>query len=341
MRIAINGFGRIGRLVLRALLEKKAQKSNLEIIAINDPGGIETNAHLLKYDSLHGQIPHNIFVEDDQLHIDDIKIKVFSTRDVKELPWGDYDIDIVLDCTGKFTQKDLAIAHIEQGAKKVMISAPCKNADRTIVYGVNHHDLSDEDVILSSASCTTNCLAPVAYLLDEEIGIEKGFMTTIHAYTGDQPILDRNHKDLRRARAAAMSLVPTSTGAAKAVGLVLPKLAGKLDGTAVRVPTPNVSMVDLVFTAKRDTNSNEINAIMEKAASGKLKNVLGYNELPLVSTDFNHTSYSSIFDATQTQIVDGNLCRVLAWYDNEWGFSHRMLDICEYIAEEGLLAKCA
>lgn len=329
MRIAINGFGRIGRLVMRALLDR--ENCHTEVVAINDPGGIETNAHLLKYDSLHGPINHDIHVSDNKLNIDGIKIPVVRTRDISELPWGDHDIDLVLDCTGKFTTKELAEGHLRQGAKKVMVSAPCKDADLTIVYGVNHQKLKATDTVLSSASCTTNCLAPVAHVLHDHFGLKKGFMTTIHAYTGDQNIHDRNHKDLRRARAAALSMIPTSTGAAKAIGLVLPELEGKLAGTAIRVPTANVSMVDLVFETEQSLSVDAINSAMKNAAGGVLKGVLEVNDLPLVSTDFNHTSFSSIFDTTQTQLVDEKFARVVAWYDNEWAFAQRMIDICEYI----------
>ncbi len=322
VKVAINGFGRIGRNVLRALIE--TGRTDVEVVAINDLGPVETNAHLLRYDSVHGRFPGEVKTTDDTIDAGRGPIKVTAMRDPKELPWG--DVDIVLECTGIFTAKEKAQIHLENGASRVLVSAPSSGADKTIVYGVNHDTLSGDDVVVSNASCTTNCLAPVAHVLEREIGIARGFMTTIHSYTGDQPTLDTMHKDLYRARAAAMSMIPTSTGAARAVGLVLPGLDGKLDGVAIRVPTPNVSVVDLTFEASRETNVDEINAAMRKAASGDLKGVLGVTDEKLVSMDFNHDSHSSIFATDQTKVLEGRMCRVLSWYDNEWGFSCRMLD---------------
>ncbi len=326
IKVAINGFGRIGRLVLRAAYEHK--NDDIEIVAINDLGSAKVNAHLLKYDSVHGVFPGEVSAKDDStLTINGKDIKVFAERDPKNIPWGEVGVDVVHECTGIFVSKDSASAHIQAGAKKVIISAPGTDVDLTVVYGVNHDKLKSSHEVISNASCTTNCLAPVASVLQNLVGIEKGYMTTIHAYTGDQPMLDTFHKkDMRRARAGALSMIPTSTGAAKAVGLVLPELKGKLDGSAIRVPTPNVSVVDLTFTAGKNTSVEEINKALKEAAEGHLKGVLGYNEEPLVSSDFNHNKLSSIFDATQTQVVDGNLVRVVSWYDNEWGFSNRMLD---------------
>jgi glyceraldehyde 3-phosphate dehydrogenase len=323
-RVAINGFGRIGRLVLRAIVE--SGRTDVEVVAINDLGDVKTNAHLLKYDSVHGILANDITTEGDNLVIDGKAIKVCSERDPANLPWGDLNVDIAMECTGIFLDEAGAGKHLTAGAKRVLISAPAKGDIKTVVFGVNSDTLTANDVIVSNASCTTNCLAPVADVLNKSVGITKGFMTTVHAYTGDQNTVDSLHKDLRRARAAALSMIPTSTGAAKAVGLVLPELKGKLDGTAVRVPTPNVSMVDLTFVAGKDTSVDEINAAIKEASEGRLKGVLGYNEAPLVSTDFNHNQNSSTFDATQTQVMDGNFVRILSWYDNEWGFSNRMAD---------------
>lgn len=324
VRVAINGFGRIGRLVLRAILESR--RNDVQVVGINDLGSAEMNAHLLKYDSVHGVLANDVTVDGDTMDAGAGPIRVSAERDPAALPWGELGVDIAFECTGIFVDRDSAAKHIEAGASKVLISAPGKNADNTIVYGVNHDSLTAEHKVVSNASCTTNCLAPVADVLNKAVGIEKGFMTTVHAFTGDQPVLDTLHKDPRRARAAAQSMIPTSTGAAKAVGLVLPELNGKLDGTSVRVPTPNVSMIDLTFTASRDTSAEEVNAAIKEAADGRLKGVLGYNEAPLVSIDFNHNPASSSFDATQTQVMGGNFVRVLSWYDNEWGFSNRMAD---------------
>ncbi len=326
IKVAINGFGRIGRLVLRAAYENN--RNDIEVVAINDLGSAKVNAHLLKYDSVHGVFPGEVSAKDDStLTINGKDIKVFAERDPKNIPWGEVGVDVVHECTGIFVSKDTASAHIQAGAKKVIISAPGTDVDLTVVYGVNHDKLKSSHEVISNASCTTNCLAPVASVLQNLVGIEKGYMTTIHAYTGDQPMLDTFHKkDMRRARAGALSMIPTSTGAAKAVGLVLPELKGKLDGSAIRVPTPNVSVVDLTFTAGKNTSVEEINKALKEASEGHLNGVLGYNEAPLVSSDFNHNMLSSIFDATQTQVVDGNLVRVVSWYDNEWGFSNRMLD---------------
>jgi glyceraldehyde 3-phosphate dehydrogenase len=322
VRVGINGFGRIGRNVLRAIIENG--RTDIEVVAINDLGPVETNAHLLRYDSVHGRFPGTVKVEGDTIDAGRGPIKVTAERDPKALPWG--DVDIALECTGIFTAKEKASLHLENGSKRVLVSAPASGADKTIVYGVNHDTLSSEDKVVSNASCTTNCLAPVAYVLNNAIGIEKGFMTTIHSYTGDQPTLDTMHKDLYRARAAAMSMIPTSTGAAKAVGLVLPELNGKLDGVAIRVPTPNVSVVDFKFIASKPTSVEAVNAAIREAAEGDLKGVLGYTDEKLVSSDFNHDSHSSVFHMDQTKVMDGTFVRVLAWYDNEWGFSCRMAD---------------
>lgn len=323
-KVAINGFGRIGRLVLRAILENR--RTDLKVVAINDLGSIADNAHLFKYDSVHGPFPGTVEVLEDGLKINGHVIKVFAVPDPTALPWQELDIDVAMECSGHFTKRDDAAKHLVAGAKKVLISAPAEGVDMTIVWGVNHKDLKPEHKIVSNASCTTNCLAPVAYILNKAMGIEHGFMTTIHSYTGDQRLVDTLHKDLRRARAAAMSLIPASTGAAKAVGLVLPELKGKLDGTAVRVPTPNVSLIDLKFVSKRPTTKEEINKAVSEAAEGELAGILAVNNEPLVSVDFNHHSASSIFDLTETHVVDGTFCRILSWYDNEWGFSNRMAD---------------
>jgi glyceraldehyde 3-phosphate dehydrogenase len=324
VKIAISGFGRIGRNVLRAIVE--AKRKDLQVVAINDLFSAKDNAHLLKYDSVHGRFPGTIKVEGDTLDVGIGPIKVLAERDPKKLPWKDLGIDIVMECTGIFTDRDKAAAHLEAGAKRVLVSAPSKGADLTVVYGVNHDKLKAEHKVVSNASCTTNCLAPVAKVLNDLCGIKSGFMTTIHAYTNDQHVLDQAHKDMRRARAAAINIIPTSTGAASAVGLVLPELKGKLDGTAIRVPTPNVSVVDLKFIPGRETSADEINKAMQHAAAQELKGILGVTNEPLVSIDFNHNPMSSTFDLTQTQVVDGKLVRVLSWYDNEWGFSNRMAD---------------
>ena len=325
VRVAINGFGRIGRLVLRAIIESK--NDQIEVIAINDLGSIETNIHLLKYDSIHGILNQNIKNTSDGMILSGKEIKVFSERDPENLPWNQLNIDVTLECTGIFTKKTDANKHISAGSKKVLISAPGKDMDYTVVYGVNSDGLSNNFKVVSNASCTTNCLAPLAKILNDKIGIESGFMTTVHSYTGDQPVLDTLHSDLRRARAAALSMIPTSTGAAKAVGLVLPELAGKLDGTAVRVPTANVSMVDLTFYAARDTSVDEVNTSIKEASETSLSGIISYNEEPLVSSDFNHNPFSSNFDSTQTQLIGNRLVRILSWYDNEWGFSNRMMDV--------------
>ena len=325
VRVAINGFGRIGRLVLRAIIESKNKKIN--VIAINDLGSIEANAHLLKYDSIHGRFEKEIELTSGGMNIAGNEIRVYSERQPKKLPWSKLKIDLVLECTGIFTKKEDAIKHILAGSRKVLISAPGADVDYTVVYGVNDRGLKDKYKVVSNASCTTNCLAPVAKVLNDKIGIESGFMTTVHAYTGDQPVLDTLHSDFRRARAANLSMIPTSTGAARAVGLVLPELNGKLDGTSVRVPTANVSMVDLTFYSSRDTSADEVNNSILEASESYLKNILSYNTEPLVSSDFNHNKYSSIFDATQTHVVQKRLVRILSWYDNEWGFSNRMMDV--------------
>ena len=326
VRVAINGFGRIGRNVLRAIHESR--RSDLQVVALNDLGSVDANAHLLRHDSVHGPFPGKVTVKDGSLDIGHGPIRVLAERDPAKLPWRDLKIDVALECTGIFTKREAAAKHIEAGAGKVLISAPGENADLTVVYGVNHDKLTQAHQVVSNASCTTNCLAPVAAVINRTIGLERGFMTTVHAYTLDQSILDTLHKDLRRARAANLSMIPTSTGAARAVGLVLPELKGKLDGTAVRVPTSNVSMIDLSFVSKRPTSADEINKVMKEASSsGPLAGILGYCDEPLVSIDFNHQSASATLDAGETAVIDGTLCRVLAWYDNEWGFSNRMGDV--------------
>jgi glyceraldehyde 3-phosphate dehydrogenase len=324
VRIAISGFGRIGRNILRAIVE--AKRKDLEIVAINDLFSAKDNAHLLRHDSVHGRFPGEVRVAGDSIDVGAGPIKVLAERDPAKLPWAALKIDLVMECTGIFTDRDKAAAHLEAGAKRVLVSAPATGADLTVVYGVNHAKLTRDHKIVSNASCTTNCLAPVAKVLHDLVGIKSGFMTTIHAYTNDQNVLDQAHKDMRRARAAALNMIPTSTGAAAAVGLVLPELKGKLDGTAIRVPTPNVSVVDLKFIPGRETAVAEINTAMEHASRQELKDILAVTSEPLVSSDFNHDPHSSTFDLTQTQIVDGRLVRVLAWYDNEWGFSNRMAD---------------
>ena len=322
VKVAINGFGRIGRNILRSVVE--SGRTDIEVVAINDLGPVETNAHLMRYDSVHGRFPGEVKVSGDTIDVGRGPIKVTAERDPKALPWG--DVDVALECTGIFTARDKAAAHLENGSKRVLVSAPASGADRTVVFGVNHETLTKDDAVVSCASCTTNCLAPVAYVLNEAIGIEKGFMTTIHSYTGDQPTLDTMHKDLYRARAAAMSMIPTSTGAAKAVGLVLPTLNGKLDGVAIRVPTPNVSVVDFKFLASRQTSVDEINGAIKAEADGALNGILGYTTEKLVSIDFNHDAHSSVFHMDQTKVMDGSFVRVMSWYDNEWGFSNRMAD---------------
>ena len=322
VKVAINGFGRIGRNVLRAIVE--SGRTDIEVVAINDLGPVETNAHLIRFDSVHGRFPGEVTTTEDTIDVGRGPIKVTAIRDPRELPWG--DVDIALECTGIFTDREKAALHLENGSKRVLVSAPSKGADNTVVYGVNHETLTGVQVVVSNASCTTNCLSPVAKVLNDEIGIVKGFMTTIHSYTGDQPTLDTMHKDLYRARAAAMSMIPTSTGAAKAVGLVLPELNGKLDGVAIRVPTPNVSVVDLTFEAARETTVEEINNAIVAASNGALKGVLGYTDVPNVSIDFNHDPHSSTFALDQTKVMEGTMCRILTWYDNEWGFSNRMAD---------------
>ncbi len=329
VRVALNGFGRIGRMVFRAMVE--AKRSDIEFVAINDLGPADANAHLLKWDSVHGPLKADISVAGDVMTVNGKDVKVFKERDPAKLPWKDLGIDIVAECTGIFTDKDKAQVHLGAGAKRVLVSAPSGGADLTVVYGVNHDKLTKDHLVVSNASCTTNCLAPVAYVLQKLWGIEQGYMTTIHAYTGDQSTVDTLHKDLRRARAAALSIIPTSTGAAKAVGEVLPELKGKLDGTSLRVPTPNVSVVDLKCVLSKPATEAEINQAMTDAAAGKtfggsLKGVLEVNTAPLVSIDFNHNPASSTFDATQTKVMPNNFVRVLSWYDNEWGFSNRMLD---------------
>lgn len=322
VKVAINGFGRIGRNVLRAIIE--SGRTDIEVVAINDLGPVETNAHLLRYDSVHGRFPATVTTTEDTIDVGRGPIKVTAIRNPADLPWG--DVDIIMECTGLFTSKEKVQAHLSTGAKRVLISAPGDNADKTIVFGVNDSTLTADDIVVSNASCTTNCLSPVAKVLNEKIGINKGFMTTIHSYTGDQPTLDTMHKDLYRARAANLSMIPTSTGAAKAVGLVLPELKGRLDGVSIRVPTPNVSVVDLVFEASRPTTVEEVNAAIREAADGPLKGILGYTDEALVSIDFNHNPHSSIFHMDQTKVMEGNMVRILTWYDNEWGFSNRMSD---------------
>ncbi len=325
VKVAINGFGRIGRNVLRAIVE--SGRTDIEVVAINDLGPVETNAHLLRFDSVHGRFPHTVTVSGDTIDAGRGPIKVTAIKNPAELPHKAFGVDIALECTGIFTAKDKAKLHLEAGAKRVLVSAPADGADLTVVYGVNHDKLTKDHLVVSNASCTTNCLAPVAKVLHDLVGIDKGFMTTIHAYTGDQPTLDTLHKDLYRGRAAALSMIPTTTGAAKAVGLVLPELNGRLDGTSIRVPVPNVSVVDFKFISKRETTVAEINAaILKAASSGPLKGVLGTTDQPNVSSDFNHDPHSSIFHLDQTKVIDGNLVRVLCWYDNEWGFSNRMAD---------------
>ncbi|MBN9602216.1 MAG: type I glyceraldehyde-3-phosphate dehydrogenase [Afipia felis] len=324
IRVAINGFGRIGRNVLRAIHESK--RTDIQVVAINDLAPVETNAHLLRYDSVHGRFPGEVKVDGDTIDIGSGKIKVTAIKDPATLPWKELGVDIAMECTGIFTARDKAALHLTAGAKRVLVSAPADGADATIVYGVNHDTLTKDHVVVSNGSCTTNCLAPVAKVLNDAIGIETGFMTTVHAYTGDQPTLDTVHKDLYRARAAALSMIPTSTGAAKAIGLVLPELKGKLDGVSIRVPTPNVSVIDLKIVAKRETTKDEVNDAVRRASQQQLKNILGVTEDPNVSIDFNGDKHSSIFATDQTKVQGGKLVRVMSWYDNEWGFSNRMAD---------------
>ncbi|PLX36014.1 MAG: type I glyceraldehyde-3-phosphate dehydrogenase [Hyphomicrobiales bacterium] len=331
VKVAINGFGRIGRNVLRAIAE--SGRTDIQVVAINDLGPVETNAHLVRYDSVHGRFPGTVTVDGDSIDVGGGPIKVTAIRDPKELPWGELGVDVAMECTGIFTAKEKASMHLEAGAKRVLVSAPASGADKTIVFGVNHDSLTADDLVVSNGSCTTNCLAPVVYTLNNAIGLEKGFMTTIHSYTGDQPTLDTLHKDLYRGRAAAMSMIPTSTGAAKAIGLVVPELNGKLDGVAIRVPTPNVSVVDLKFIASRATTVEEVNEAIKAAADGPLKGVLGYTFDPNVSIDFNHDPHSSTFHMDQTKVLDGTLVRILSWYDNEWGFSNRMSDTAVAMAK--------
>src|SRR5450755_224118 len=324
VRVAINGFGRIGRNVLRAIAE--SGRSDIEVVGINDLGPVETNAHLLRFDSVHGRFPGTVTVKGDTISVGNGAIKVTAIKDPTTLPWKDLSIDIAMECTGIFTAKDKAGMHLTAGAKRVLVSAPADGADLTVVYGVNHDKLTRDHKVVSNASCTTNCLAPLVKVLNDAVGIDKGFMTTVHAYTNDQPSHDQYHKDLYRGRAAAISMIPTSTGAAKAVGLVLPELAGRLDGVAIRVPVPNVSVVDLKIVAKRATTPEEINGAVKRAAEQQLKGILGYTDRPNVSIDFNHDARSSIVHLDQTKVMDGTLVRVMSWYDNEWGFSNRMAD---------------
>jgi glyceraldehyde 3-phosphate dehydrogenase len=329
IRVAINGFGRIGRLVFRAAMEHPSRE--IELVGVNDLGPVKTNAHLLRYDSVHGRYPHEVTTGENWMDAGRGKVRVTAERDPAKLPWKELGVDVALECTGVFTKREAAAKHVEAGAKKVIISAPADGADMTVVMGVNQESLKPEHQVISNGSCTTNCLAPVAYVLHQGIGIERGFMTTIHAYTGDQSLQDTLHNDLRRARGAAQSMIPTSTGAARAIGLVLPALKGKLDGTAIRVPTANVSLIDLTFDAARETTADEINTLMEDAAkSNRLKGIIGINRAPTVSVDFNHDPHSSTFDVTQTQVLDKRFVRVLSWYDNEWGFSNRMVEVAAY-----------
>jgi glyceraldehyde 3-phosphate dehydrogenase len=324
IRVSINGFGRIGRNILRAIIE--SGRDDIKVVAINDLGPIETNAHLLRYDTVHGRFPATVKVSGDNIDVGKGPIKVTSIRDPKDLPLKELEVDIAMECTGIFASREKASMHLEAGAKRVLVSAPASGADLTVVYGVNHNKLTKDHLVVSNASCTTNCLAPIAMVINQGVGISQGFMTTIHSYTGDQPTLDTMHSDMYRARAAAGNMIPTSTGAAKAVGLVLPELNGKLDGVSMRVPTQNVSVVDFKFNAMKSTSIEEINNLIKKASDNVLKNILGYTDEPLVSSDFNHDSRSSIFHMDQTKVMDGSFVRVLSWYDNEWGFSNRMSD---------------
>jgi glyceraldehyde 3-phosphate dehydrogenase len=331
VKVAINGFGRIGRNILRGIVE--SGRKDIEVVAINDLGPVETNAHLLRFDSVHGRFPADVAVDGEFLVINGQKIRVTAIKDPATLPHRELGVDIAMECTGIFTSKEKASAHLTAGAKRVIVSAPADGADLTVVYGVNHDKLTKDHMVISNASCTTNCLAPVAKVLHDAVGIEKGFMTTIHSYTNDQPTLDQMHKDLYRARAAALNMIPTSTGAAKAVGLVLPDLNGKLDGSSIRVPTPNVSVVDFKFVAKKNTTKEEINAAIKAAADGPLKGILGTTDQPNVSSDFNHDPHSSVFHLDQTKVMEGNFVRVLSWYDNEWGFSNSMADTAVAMAK--------
>ena len=331
VRVAINGFGRIGRNILRAVVE--SGRKDIEIVAVNDLGPVETNAHLLRYDSVHGKFPHEVKVEGDVITTGGQKFKVTAVKDPATLPHKELGVDIVLECTGIFTSKEKASAHLIAGAKKVIVSAPAEGADLTVVYGINHDQIGKQHAVISNGSCTTNCLAPMAMVMNELVGIEKGMMTTIHSYTGDQPTLDTMHKDLYRARAAALSQIPTSTGAAKAIGLVLPELKGKLDGISIRVPTPNVSLVDLKFVAKRSTTVQEVNDALIAASEGKLKGVMTFTRHPLVSSDLNHDPHSATILLDQTKVMDGNFVNILGWYDNEWGFSNRMADVTAVFAK--------
>lgn len=334
VRVAINGFGRIGRLILRAIVE--SGRRDIQIVAINDLGSVEANAHMLKYDTVHGRFPKDVRAKNDTIVIGRTPVLVTAEPNPTKLPWKKLKIDVALECTGRFADRDGAAQHLTAGAGKVVVSAPAKDADMTVVYGVNHDRLTKKHKVISNASCTTNCLAPVAHVLNQAVGMEKGYMTTIHAFTGDQRTVDTLHSDMRRARAASVSMIPTSTGAAKAVGLVLPELAGKLDGTSIRVPTANVSVVDLTFVSSRDTTTEEINkAIIKASRHGPLKGILGTNDEELVSVDFNHCPFSSMFDLTQTTVIGGNLVRVMTWYDNEWGFSNRMGDTAVALAKAG------
>ena len=332
VRVAINGFGRIGRNILRAIVEAD-RDNDVQVVAVNDLGPIETNAHLLRYDSVHGRFPHEVKVEGDTISTDKQKFKVTAVKDPSQLPHKEMGVDIVLECTGIFTSKEKASAHLTAGAKKVIVSAPAENADLTVVYGINHDKLGKEHVVISNGSCTTNCLAPMAKTMNDLVGIEKGMMTTVHSYTGDQPTLDTMHKDLYRGRAAALSQIPTSTGAAKAIGLVLPELKGKLDGISIRVPTPNVSLVDLKFVAKRNTTPQEINDALIAAANGPLKGIMTFTTHPLVSSDLNHDPHSCTILIDQTKVIDGNFVNIMGWYDNEWGFSNRMVDVTTWFAK--------
>ncbi len=331
VRVAINGFGRIGRNILRAIVE--SGRTDIQVVAVNDLGPVETNAHLLRYDSVHGKFPHEVKVDGDTITAGNQSFKVTAVKDPAQLPHKELGVEIVLECTGIFTSKEKASAHLTAGAKKVIISAPGEGADKTIVYGINHALLGKDDVVISNGSCTTNCLAPMAMVMNDLVGIEKGMMTTIHSYTGDQPTLDTMHKDLYRARAAALSQIPTSTGAAKAIGLVLPALKGKLDGISIRVPTPNVSLVDLKFVAKRATTVQEVNDALVAASEGALKGVMTYTLHPLVSSDLNHDPHSATMLLDQTKVMDGNFVNILGWYDNEWGFSNRMADVTALFAK--------
>lgn len=332
VNIAINGIGRIGKAVFRRFFEEKYEKLNLVAINLGE-SNIDAKLHLLKYDSVHGYFAEIDEIKSNEIIVKGHSVKLITQKDISNINWGDYEVDIVLECTGSFNSREASYQHIKQGAKKVLISAPCQNADKMIIYGVNHQNLSDDDKVVSVGSCTTNCLAPIAKILDENLGIESGFMTTIHSYTNDQKIIDSGHKDLRRARAAGVSMIPTTTGAAKSIGLVLPNLKGKLDGAAIRVPIPNVSMIDLSFYANRETSSDEINQIIAQEAITYYKGIVDIVKEPLVSVDFNHTTASAIFDITETKVINKRFCRVVAWYDNEWAFSCRMLDIANLIAD--------